>query len=339
MQAAYYTRNRTFELREGTRPEPGPGEVTLRVAYCGICGTDVGIFKGKMDARVGAEQILGHEASARVEQVGEGVSDLQPGDPVTVMPLHARGDDPIRRAGLEHICESLDFIGIDAPGAFQTFWKVPAHLVFKLPETVSLQHAAMVEPIAVACHDIRLSGAQAGEYAVVLGGGPIGAFIALVGKARGLRVLVSELNPFRIQLLNELGVETLDPRETDLPTYVKKQTGGAGADVVFEVTGHPSGIEMATRLPKARGVIMVVGIFAEPPKVDLFQFFWRELQMRGARVYEREDYAKAIEMVTSGALPLDRMISRVLPLDKIQEGVEAMEAGGENMKILMELAS
>lgn len=338
MKAAYYTRSRKFELREGEHPSPGPGEVTLRVAFCGICGTDVGIFKGKMDARVGSAQILGHEASARVDQVGEGVTGLNPGDPVTVMPLHAKGNDPIRRAGLEHICESLDFIGIDAPGAFQSYWKVPADLVFKLPDSVTLQHAAMTEPIAVACHDVRLSGIEPGQYAVVLGGGPIGALIALVARARGARVLVSELNPYRLNLLNDLGVETIDPQETDLPGTVKRQTEGAGADVVFEVTGHPSGIEMATRLPKARGVIMVVGIFAEPPKVDLFQFFWKELQMRGARVYEREDYAQAIELVSTGAMPLDRLISRVLPLERIQEGVEAMEQGGENMKILIEVS-
>ncbi len=337
MKAAYYKRNREIAIEEGTRPAPGAGEVTLKVAYCGICGTDVGIFKGKMDSRVGNAQVLGHEASARVDQVGEGVEGFAPGDPVTVMPLNPKGDDPIRRAGLDHICESLEFIGIDAPGAFQSYWKVPAHTVFKLPNSVSMKRAALIEPIAVACHDVRLSEIETGGFAVVLGGGPIGALIALVAKAQGAKALVSELNPFRIELLNSLGVETVDPAQVDLPALVKEKTSGTGADVVFEVTGHPSAIEVATQLPKARGVIMVVGIFAEAPKVDLFQFFWRELQMRGARVYEPEDYEKAIKLVEAGDLPLNSLISKEYPLEKLKQGLEEMEKGGEIMKVLVSL--
>ena len=120
----------------------------------------------------------------------------------------------------------------------------------------------MVEPIAVACHDVRMSELQAGEFAVVIGGGPIGILIALVAQARGARVLQAEVNPFRLQLARDLGIDAVNPLEVDLPALVNQHTGGAGADVVFEVSGSAAGSEMMTKLPRTRGRIVVVAIYA-----------------------------------------------------------------------------
>ena len=339
MNAAFYEKNHTIRIGTCEPVTPGPGQVQLRVAYGGICGTDLHIYHGKMDWRTGDSRVIGHEIAGTVSAVGEGVDHVRVGQNVTVMPLQPCGHCPACRAGHSHICHNLKFLGIDSAGGFQTLWTVPDYAALPLPESLSLRHAALVEPIAVACHDVRLAGVTAGEMVVVLGGGPIGALIALVAKAAGASVIASEINPHRVRGLTALGIETVNPREIDLPKFVEERTGGAGADVVFEVTGHPSGIEMATKLPRTRGRIVAVGIFSEPPKVDLFRFFWRELKLIGARVYEREDYEHAIRIAASGTLPLDGLISDTVPMTGLRDALDRMASGDGNvMKILVDCA-
>ncbi len=343
MPAVYYSKAER-RLHVGPSPAPvapGRGEVQIAVAFGGICGTDMGIVHGKMDWRLSPEHILGHETSGTVAALGPGITGLDVGDPVTVMPLHATADDPVRRAGLEHIAESLQFLGIDAPGGFQDRWTVPASTVFKLPAGLPLNVAALIEPLAVACHDVRLGEVRPGHEVVVIGGGPIGALIALVARNAGARVLVSEINPHRLATFHNLGLEAVNPTEIDLQALVKERTDGTMADVVFEVTGHPSGIAIATALPRARGLIVVVGIHPadRPPPVDLFRIFWRELRLRGARVYEREDYDRAIALAAEGSLGLERLITRVVPIARAPEAFAAMEDGGTVMKVLLEMES
>jgi len=195
--------------------------------------------------------------------------------------------------------------------------------------------AALVEPVSVACHAVRLGSVAEGEYVVVQGGGPIGTLVALVAKSKGAKVLVSEINSYRLQLLQELGFEAMDPRQRDFPEFVTAQTKGAGADVVFEVTGSAAGAESMTKLPRTRGRIVIVAIFADPPKIDLFRVFWRELRLCGTRVYEHQDFEAGIQMTASGALPLERLITQTYPLEEVQSGLEQMERGGAVMKVLI----
>jgi (R,R)-butanediol dehydrogenase/meso-butanediol dehydrogenase/diacetyl reductase len=335
MRAAYYEGNEKIRIGDCAPVPPGPGQVQLRVSHCGLCGTDLHVFHGKMDFRVKFPQVMGHEMSGTVAAMGEGVTGFAPGDPVTVRPLDYCGSCPACLAGHSHICQKLKFIGIDAPGALQGLWTVPAHTLHRLPASLSLEQGAMVEPLAVACHDVRLGEVKAGEYVVVQGGGPIGVLIALVAKSKGARVVISEVNPYRLKLAAELGLDTVNARETDMVEFVTQQTGGAGADVVFEVSGSAAGVELMTKLPRTRGRIVVVAIFSEPPKIDLFRFFWRELRLCGARVYEAQDFEEAIALAASGKLPFARLITKVLPLEGLESGFREMESGGEVMKVLV----
>ena len=335
MKAAFYEGNKTIRIGTFTQVEPKAGEVQIKVSHAGICGTDLHIYLGHMDKRVTFPQIMGHEMSGIVNAVGEGVTNFAIGDRVTVMPLDSCGECPACLAGHNHICHNLRFLGIETPGAFQNYWTVPSHTVLPLPEGLSLERGALIEPLAVACHDVRIGEVQKGEYVVVLGGGPIGTLIALVAKEAGAEVLVSEINPFRLELLKELGINTINPKEKDIVEYVQMRTNGAGADVVFEVTSSAVGAEVMTALPRTRGRIVVVGIFSQPAKVDLHRFFWRELKLSGARVYERIDFEKAIELASFGKLPLDRIITETYPLEDLVKGFQQMEAGGKAMKILV----
>lgn len=336
MKAAYYQGNRTIKVGECRLRAPAADEVRINVAYCGVCGTDLHIFKGGMDKRVTMPQVIGHEMSGEIAEVGAKVKDWSKGDRVVVRPLDPCGNCPACQAGHFHICHNLKFLGIDTPGAFQGSWTVPARTLHRLPPALPLDQAALIEPVAVACHDVRLGEVKAGEEVVVIGGGPIGLLIALIASQAGARVVVSELNPFRVKLAREIGLEAVNPQEVDLTDLVGKRSGGAGADVVFEVSGSQSGASVMTQLARTRGRIVVVAIFAEPPRIDLFRFFWRELRLCGARVYEPEDFEKAIALSAKGGLPLNRLISARWPLEELLKAFEQIEASTDLMKVLID---
>jgi 2-desacetyl-2-hydroxyethyl bacteriochlorophyllide A dehydrogenase len=336
MKAAYYQGNRTIKVGESIPRKPGSDEIRIHVAYCGVCGTDLHVFKGGMDKRVSIPQVIGHEMSGEIAEVGANVKGWSLGERVVVRPLHPCGNCPACQAGHSHICYNLKFLGIDTPGAFQGSWTVPAHTLHRLPANLPLDRAALIEPLAVACHDVRLSEVKPKEEVVVIGGGPIGVLIALVAASIKARVLVSEVNPFRLNMARELGLEAVNPKEVDLADLVGKRSGGAGADVVFEVSGSAAGAATMTQLARSRGRIVIVAIFGEAPRVDLFRFFWRELRLCGARVYEPEDFNQATALAASGALPLERLISAKRPLKDLQKVFELIESSEDLMKVLID---
>ena len=338
MRAAYYEGHETIRVAECVPVTPAAGQVQIRVSHCGICGTDLHLFHGKMDHRVRIPQVIGHEMSGTVAEVGEGVERFRPGDPVVVRPLDARGETPADR-GFSHISRKLKFLGIDAPGALQASWTVPAFTLHALPEGLDLRLGALAEPLAVACHDVRRGEVASGQTAVVIGGGPIGLLIALVARARTARVLVVEPDETRRALAAELGFAAYDPAGDDVAAAVSDATGGAGADVVFEVSGSPAGILAATQLACLRGRVVVVAIFSEPKPVALFDLFWKELELIGARVYEPEDFDAAIDLLAAGSLEVERLITAVEPLERVPAVFDELSSGRPAMKILVDCRS
>ena len=335
MKAAYYTGNKTFTIESAQPVGPGEGEVQVSVAYCGICGTDLHVFHGGMDARVGTHRVIGHEMSGRITAIGANVQGYEIGDSVVVRPLSACGDCPACQRGHAHICQNLKFLGLDTDGAFQQLWTVPAHTIHRIPADLSLEHAALIEPVAVACHDVRRSRLVAGEDVLVIGGGPIGMLIAMVAKRLGAKVTLSEVNAHRLELARSLGFETLNPKEVNVAEAIYAQTGNKGADVIFEVSGTQAGVDTMTEAAATRCRIVMVAIHGTKPGVDLFKFFWREIELLGARVYEPQDFEQAIEMVASGAIDCGTMITDVRPLEKITGAFESLSGNALAMKSLI----
>jgi len=335
--AAFYRGKKRFSVERITAAPPGSGEVSVRVAYCGICGTDMHVYRGHMDGRVGFERVIGHEMSGIVATTGPEVSGIAPGQRVVVRPLDHCGTCPACIAGHRHVCHRLKFLGLDTDGAMQEIWTVPAHTLHLLPDGIALDHAALIEPVAVACHDVRLSGLSAGEDVVVIGGGPIGMLIAMTAREAGGNVVISEVNPGRLAIAESLDFAAVNPTETDLAAETDARTGSKGADVVFEVSGTQSGVDAMTAVAATRARIVMVAIHAQKPQIDLFQFFWRELQLIGARVYEPRDYDKAIALVASGAIEADRIIADVSPLTEIQAAFEALDRGPTALKSLIKV--
>jgi len=334
MLTAQYTGDRTITIAELQPTPPARGEVQIRVAFTGLCGTDLHILHGNMDARVTTPLTFGHEMSGTIAAVGEGVTGWSVGDAVTVMPLDWDGTCPACLAGNQHICQNLNFIGIDSPGSLQELWNVPAEVLVALPAGLRLDHAALVEPVAVAVHDVRRANLQPGQKAVVIGGGPIGVLIASVAREFGGDVVVIELDANRRAQIDALGFTTLDPRETNQVDWVTEWTGGAGADVVFEVSGAAQAVLGATDLAKVRGTLVVVAIHPVPREINLQRLFWRELSILGARVYQRVDFETAVELLANGVIPADLLITRIVALDETQEAFADLEAG-RAMKILV----
>lgn len=335
MKATVYEGNKTFKVIEKEQEEPAQGEVRIKVAYAGVCGTDVHIYHGMMDKRVNIPETIGHEMSGVIDAVGEGVTGFSVGEKVVVRPLDDRKVKPSDK-GFNHICEELKFIGIDSPGAMQQYWNVPAFTLHKLKENTDLKLAALIEPLSVAAHDVRLSELKKGETAVVLGGGPIGLLVAMVAKEVGAQVIISEVNPIRIAKAKELGFDAISPLDVDLVEYVHGKTEGRKADVVFEVAGVQPALDVMTEVAGIRGRIVMVAIHGQKKEVDLFKFFWKELKLIGARVYEKEDYEKAIALITANELPFEDMITDVQPLTNIQKVFENIDSNPDGLKVLMD---
>lgn len=336
-QAAVYRGDKTFSVETVTTPPPGAGQVQIDVAYCGICGTDLHIYLGHMDARVGFERTIGHEMSGVIAALGEGVTGLNIGQHIVVRPLDHCGDCPACNAGHTHICHKLKFIGIDTPGAFQQKWNVPAHTVHILPDDLDLSHAALIEPLAVACHDVARGKVQAGDDVLVIGGGPIGMLVAMVARDAGANVTISEINEHRLEFARKIGFAVMNPKETDVAKAMHANTGGKGADVVFEVSGTQPGVDLMTAAASTRGRIVMVAIHASKPVIDMFQFFWRELDLIGARVYRPEDYDAAMKLLAKGVVDCDAFITDIQGLENIQSAFDTLTKNPNAMKSMIRM--
>ncbi len=336
--AAFYRGDKTFSIEQVDVPPPGPGEVQIDVAFCGICGTDLHIYLGHMDARVGFERTIGHEMSGTIAAVGEGVDGLSIGAPIVVRPLDHCGDCPACNAGHEHICHTLKFIGIDSDGAFQQKWNVPAHTIHLLPQDLDLSHAALIEPLAVAVHDVDRGQVQPGEDVLVIGGGPIGMLVAMVAREAGANVTIAEINENRLAFAAKLGFATLNPKEVDVAATIHSATDGKGADVAFEVSGSQPGVDLITAAAATRGRIVMVAIHANKPNIDMFQFFWRELDLIGARVYRPKDYDRAMALLAEGVVDCDAFITDIQNLSDIQAAFKSLTENPNAMKSMIRIA-
>jgi len=335
MRAAFYEGARKFTIGTLPEPTPAPGEALLRMRRVGICGTDLHIYQGHLDHRVPRGGVTGHETFGEVVQASRD-GGFQPGDRVVVEPLSFCGTCRACRMGASYLCYSLKVLGVDAPGGLQEYWAVPEARLLHVPDTLGDDAAAVIEPLAVATHDVRRAGVKAGDTVLVFGGGPIGALIAMVCRERRARVAVAEINRFRIEMLQKLGLETIGP-EVDPVRFANDWTGGIGVDVAFEVTGHHAAVRAVTDVVRVWGTVSIVAIHAEPMPVNLYQMFARELSMHGSRLYAREDWEEAIRLASRGAVAVAPLVSRRIPLERLNEGMEEALKGGAVMKVLVEL--
>ena len=335
MRAAFYQGARTFSTGEMEKPAPGGDEALLRVRRVGICGTDLHIFQGHLDHRVPKGGVIGHETFGEVVEA-PGASGFTSGDRVVVEPVVCCGACRACRMGASYLCYQLKVLGVDLPGGMREYWAVSASRLLRVPDSISDDHAALIEPLAVAVHDVNRADVKLGDAVLVFGGGPIGTLIALVARHRGARVAVAEVNPFRLDILEAFGLERVGPG-TDVVKWTDQWTDGTGVDVAFEVTGNPLAARAVADVVRVWGTVSIVAIHAEPVPVNLYQMFARELVMHGSGLYARADWEEAIRLVASGAVPVGPLVSRRIPLESLQRGMEEALGGGPVMKVLVEV--
>jgi 2-desacetyl-2-hydroxyethyl bacteriochlorophyllide A dehydrogenase len=335
VRAAFYEGAGRIRVGERPRPSPGPAEALLRMRRVGICGTDLHIFQGHLDHRVPRGGILGHETLGEVVEPPPG-SAFRPGDRVVVEPLVTCGRCRACQMGASYLCYELKVLGVDLPGGLQEYWAVPVDRLLRVPAALTEDQGALIEPLAVAVHTVSRAGVRAGDRVMVFGGGPIGGLVALVARHRGAAVVVTEINPYRRDLLASLGLELLDPR-ADPAEFARDWTGGAGVDVAFEVTGNPVAARAVTGVVRVWGTVSVVAIHAEPVPVDLYRVFARELAVQGSRLYTRADWEEALRLAEAGAVPLAPLVSERVPLEEVADGMRRALGGGRVMKVLVAL--
>ena len=335
MKAAVYVNKGKVVVREVPIPQIGQAEALIKVECAGICGTDLTIMSGNLP-RVRPPLIMGHELSGEIVEMGGGETGLKVGDKVTVRPLLSCGKCYACQMGWDHVCQYLRLLGIDVDGAFAEYVKAPLETIHKLPEGVSLDLAALTEPLAVAQHVITVSNLKIGDKVAVIGAGPIGVLVALMAKRGGAsKIIVSEVNEYRLELARTLGFTVIDVNKVDPVSRVLELTNGMGADVVYEVSGTASGTLQMVDMVKIRGEIILVGVHEKPDPTNFTQATFKEVVLRGSRVYTKIDYSRAIELLIPERDNLRSLISHRFGLEKASKGLDLVRQRGKAMKILL----
>ena len=314
-------------------PASGAGEVLIKVAYAGICGSDMFIYQGT-HPRAQAPLVMGHEFSGVIEA---GHPTLAKGTPVTVYPLLSCGQCEPCKNGTPHVCNTLKLIGIDCDGGMAEYVKVPADKVVEIPAGLNLKLGAFIEPVAVGVHAVRRSGYKPGDTAVVYGAGPIGLCVAACLSYFGAsRVLVIEANPYRLEIARKLGFTPIDAAHDDILAQVKAHTGGLCADYAFDCAAHPSVQNTLMDVIKVRGTAVVVGSYKKPPEVDLLKVEFKELTLIGIRVYERRDFDIAARILASGTIDFEQILTVSAP-EQAPQVFQDLLKGTNAIKMLFKL--
>jgi len=335
MRASLWMGPEKVTYTEIPRPAPAAGESLVRVAYGGICGTDMMIYLGK-NMRAKPPLVACHEFSGTVADANGG--PYPAGTRVTINPLISCGHCYACRTGSPHVCSALKLVGIDSNGGFAEYAVVPWHTLYPVPDSVTLKQAAVIEPLAVAVHAVRASDLKVGDVTAVLGAGPVGILTAQMARLAGARrVLVSEMSPVRLQIARDLGFEVIDVKDANAVQAILDATGGDGVPVVFETAGTQPTIRDAVAVARTGGQLLQVGMPKTPPTVDVTGLLFKEVTMKPIRVYRaEEDFQQAVYIAATGRVDLDTPATHVLPLRDLDKGMELMHAASDACKILID---
>ncbi len=339
MKQAVMTAPGAIEFRDVPVPVAGPGEIVMKTLRIGVCGSDIHVYHG-LHPYTGYPVVQGHEVGGVVASVGPGVTGFEPGDRITFMPQLTCGKCYPCTHGMYHICESLKVMGFQTGGAGQEYFTLPAENVLKLPESLSLDLAAMVEPIAVVVHALARGGGAEGKRVVVLGAGPIGNLAAQVARESGAKaVMITDVSPYKLAKARECGIEfVVDSRQDNLGEAIARDFGPEKADLILECVGIEATMTDAINDARKGSTIVVVGVFGKKPLVDLGLVQDRELTLVGTLMYQKPDYERAIDLVNSGKMYLNEMITHRFPFDRYLDAYHAIEAAhGEYLKVMIEL--
>ncbi|PWY79079.1 GroES-like protein [Aspergillus eucalypticola CBS 122712] len=356
MRAVRYHGRGDIRVEEIQEPGScGVGEVKIRPAFVGICGSDIHEYLHGPSTipstthPITGEKIpvtLGHEFSGTITEVGEGVIRLHVGDKVAIKPNLFDGGCAACLGGWVNCCDNLGFVGFSgSAGGLSDYVVVKEHRAVKLPEGFELDLGALVEPLTVAWHAVNRSSIQNdnARTALVVGAGPIGLAVLLVLKARGMEnIVVVEVSSQRRELAFSLGAtRVLDPRADDVVATVRAMTGNAGADIAFECSAVQAGLDTALKGIRARGTMTVLSLWSDKPAIDAFDVVLGEKHVVGSVIYEDGEFEAVIDAMWSGKLnPRALITSKIRMEDIVEKGFKSLLHGRDNqIKILVDISA
>lgn len=331
MKAIVYLGAKHLEVIEKEKPGVNKGEVLVKIKRAGICGGDLGIYKG-LHPRAKAPLVFGHEFSGVVETDG---IKFKKGTKVTVNPIISCGDCTPCKTGDQHVCNTLKLIGIDKDGAMSEYISVEEDKLYELGSHISDELGALIEPIAVAVHSIREPNYKSGDNAIVYGAGPIGLAVAIVLKEFGCSNLtIVEADDKRIQFSKNLGFDTRDAKTLNIDELKQEKTNSNGFDFVFDCAGVEAVANQLIKASRVRGTIVIVAGYKIPTTFPLNEGMFKEVKFEFVRVYRDKDYEIAINLANKNPL-FEKLVSHVLPVEKAQEGFNLLlTPGTDAMKVL-----
>ena len=331
-----------FVYQDVPEPEIGAEEVLIQVKACGICGSDVHGMDGSTGRRI-PPLIMGHEASGVITQVGEQVKDFAAGDRVTFDSTIYCGECFFCRKGQINLCDNRKVLGVSCQeyrhhGAFAEYVAVPQRILYRLPETVSFEQAAMVEPVSIAFHAEALTPVSLNDTAVVVGSGMIGLLLIQALSLAGCgQIIAVDLAPEKLAMASQAGADvTLQADQTDVAAEVFKLTGHRGADIAFEVVGNTAALNTAAAAVRKGGTITLIGNLSPTVDLPLQTIVTRQIRVQGSCASNGE-YPSCLDMIAAGRINVDMLISKIAPLSEGAIWFQKLYNGEDNlMKVILE---
>lgn len=321
-------------------PEPGDEEILIQVKRIGVCGSDIQVYHGR-HKYMRFPVVQGHEGAGLVARVGRRVRDFQPGERVTVQPQVFCGECAPCRSGHYNVCQHLKVYGVHADGMLSEYFAVPASKALRLPDSMSFDEGALVEPASVATGAIRRCGDLKGKNVLVLGAGAIGNLVAQVARASGARrTAITDINANRLLIARHCGIDAaIDTRGRNLREVIGEQFGEDGADFIIDCAGVPALFVEALAAARCSSKLVIVANYKEPVQIEMPLLQRREIDVLGIMMYLREDFGRAIELMKNKAIRTAPLISDYFPIQRMAEVYPYIDAHPDKvMKVIVKVS-
>lgn len=348
MKAARWYAAKDIRVEQTEVPNPNDNQVKIKLKFTGICGSDLHEYNHgpqlipvdkpySLNGHKGVTT-LGHEFSGIVVETGKNITNIKKGDRVTVEPIFRNPESPFVPKGEYNLSQPLGFVGLTANGAFAEFVVVEDYMVHKMPDNMTFEQGAIVEPAAVAAYGLQQGGMKMGDSVLITGAGPIGLLTAQVALASGAsKVFITDISEKRLEKALEIGVtKTFDARDKDIPTKIKELTGG-GVDVFIDAAGVQASYDTGIQSLRNGGTAVLVALFSKKVSHDALDQALRELTIKGIIGY-RNIFPEVIALISSGRLPVEKIVTNIISLDEIViKGFESLIKDPSEVKILVDL--
>ncbi len=313
------------------------GEVVVKIKTAGICGSDLHIFDGSSGFAI-YPNIMGHELAGEIHDVGSGVEDLKKGDRVAVNNVLSCGKCYACRKGRSNVCKEVKVLGVHTSGGFQEYLRISAKNIYKLPDTLSWEHAALIEPYSIASQSLMRGRIEDGDTVLICGAGPIGLMVLQAAKLHNVKVAILDIVESRLEIAKNLGADLIINAKTmDAEKEIKDFTDGEGASLLFEATGNTKVLELCiSKYASQAARLVLLGFSSNPASIPPIEIMRRELEVIGTRLNNGR-MPEAINWLAEGKIDPQPMITAVYPFEKTLEAFKFVSENAEKTcKVLLE---